>query len=229
MPKKGYKQTKEHRDKVAAALRGMKRSAETRARMRAAAIRRWNNPDEHIRHCARMNRPETRAKISASLIGNQRAKGMKHTAATKAVLSELWNGRKHTPKTIERMRAVQKGRTFSDASRRRMSEAQRRRFADPTNHYNWQGGKSHRPYDNRFTKGFRRRIRARQRFICADIDATCKRAGTKLHVHHIDGDKKNSTMSNCIALCASHHARAHTDPFAFDRYTAFIESLTRSD
>ena len=49
--------------------------------------------------------PETRAKLSASLIGNQHLLGHKHSQETREKMRKSQTGKTHTPETIEKMRA----------------------------------------------------------------------------------------------------------------------------
>lgn len=70
--------------------------------------------------------PEHRAKVSASLKGNQRATGMKHTEATKQHLSRIFSGVKRKPFTTEHranIAAAKTGKKASNAVRAAMSIA----------------------------------------------------------------------------------------------------------
>lgn len=71
---------------------------------------------------------------------------------------------------------------------------------------NWQGGKSFEPYPITWTARFKRKIRKRDAYLCM----VCNRHQDELNrshdVHHIDGDKDNTTKENCISLCNRHHS-----------------------
>lgn len=76
--------------------------------------------------------PEHRAKVSASLIGNQHAKGMKHSEATKALIAAKGMGRKPPPRsaaTRAAIAAARRGTKASAEARRKMSIAQLKRNA----------------------------------------------------------------------------------------------------
>jgi len=49
MPKPGYKQTPQHRERIAEALRGHKVSEETRAKMSASGLAAWERERERVR------------------------------------------------------------------------------------------------------------------------------------------------------------------------------------
>lgn len=68
---------------------------------------------------------------------------------------------------------------------------------------NWQGGKSFEPYDASFNKEFKKTVRERDGYICI----ICRLPG--YHVHHIDYNKLNTTLENCITLCNSCHSKVN--------------------
>jgi len=71
------------------------------------------------------------------------------------------------------------------------------------NHFNWQGGKSFKPYSIDWTETLRRSIRERDNYICQ----ICNQYGYP--VHHIDYDKKNCDPDNLITLCRSCHTKTN--------------------
>lgn len=74
---------------------------------------------------------------------------------------------------------------------------------------NWQGGKSFELYSLGWTKTCREQIRHRDGYkcqVCGVPEVECKR---KLHVHHIDYDKKNIGPNNLISLCNSCHVKTN--------------------
>lgn len=97
----GYTYTDEARAKMSAAKKGKPLSSE---------------------HCA---------KLSAALIGNQYALGMRHTPETKAKMSEQRKGNQHRlgiPHT-EETKAKLRGRKASDETRAKQSASQKARYA----------------------------------------------------------------------------------------------------
>ncbi|MBE3094084.1 MAG: HNH endonuclease [Actinobacteria bacterium] len=77
------------------------------------------------------------------------------------------------------------------------------------NHYNWQGGKSFEPYSLEFNKELKEQIRKRDNYICQECGIPQKELGYTLHCHHIDYDKKNSSLDNLISLCKSCHMQTN--------------------
>lgn len=70
----------------------------------------------------------------------------------------------------------------------------------------WRGGKSHEPYTEEFNEEFKEFIRSRENrncFICGKPES---KECTKLHIHHINYDKKDTTPETCVAVCVSCHA-----------------------
>lgn len=79
----------------------------------------------------------------------------------------------------------------------------------PWEHPNWQGGKSYEPYPLGWTKTFREQIRQRDNYRCRMCGVPEIECNKKLHVHHVDCDKKNLTLSNLITLCNRCHMKIH--------------------
>ena len=74
------------------------------------------------------------------------------------------------------------------------------------NHFNWQGGKSFEPYPLNWTERFKRMIRKRDCYLCMMCNRHQEEFNRSHDVHHIDGDKMNTTKENCITLCQRHHS-----------------------
>jgi len=73
----------------------------------------------------------------------------------------------------------------------------------------WKGGISFEPYGVGFNRKLKRQIRNRDNHICQECRFTEKQLGYKLHVHHIDYNKKNNNPSNLISLCNSCHSKTN--------------------
>ncbi len=74
---------------------------------------------------------------------------------------------------------------------------------------NWRGGKSFEPYPLGWNKTFKEQIRYRDGYkcqICGVPEVECK---SKLHIHHIDYDKKNIKEDNLISLCNKCHLKTN--------------------
>lgn len=104
--------------------------------------------------------------------------------------------------------------SYTEACRAAGIEAQEYRGSEFTprgaDHPNW---KDDARYQNGYAEGWtetkRQQIRDRDEHTCQECGETQKKhleqRGTKLHVHHIDGDKSNHSITNLITLCAGCH------------------------
>jgi hypothetical protein len=71
----------------------------------------------------------------------------------------------------------------------------------------WRGGVSFEPYDAQFNDRFKERVRKRDHYACRLCGISTEENGQAMDVHHIDYDKLNSVMSNCVSLCRSCHTK----------------------
>jgi len=94
-----------------------------------------------------------------------------------------------------------KGGTFSEESRKKMSETHKKMTGEKSN--NWMGGISFEPYSVDWTETLKRAIRERDKYICQ----LCSSYGKA--VHHIDYDKKNCNPDNLITLCRKCHSKTN--------------------
>lgn len=69
----------------------------------------------------------------------------------------------------------------------------------------WVDGKSFAPYSLNWNNTFRKSIRRRDAYLCVICDRHQDEFNRSHCVHHIDGDKMNTTKENCISLCHRHH------------------------
>lgn len=110
---------------VGAALKGHPVAAATREKLRAAFLGRPRCP-EAAKRAAEANRgqmrtEEQRARMSASQIGNQNAKGRKISDETRAKLSAWQVGRKMPPEAVAKTAEANRGRPLSDEHRAKLS------------------------------------------------------------------------------------------------------------
>lgn len=81
------------------------------------------------------------------------------------------------------------------------------------NNPSWKGGVSFEPYSPEFNGKLKERVRMRDGGRCVFCGLTDPEHvalfGYPLHVHHTDGDKKNSSPSNLLTLCQYCHNRWH--------------------
>lgn len=95
--------------------------------------------------------------------------------------------------------------------------AQEKRFTIPgeieklsgPNSHLWRGGSSHESYGSGFTQTLKRQIRDRDDHLCQMPGCYISENGWKHKVHHINYNKKDSSLVNLITLCHSHHARTN--------------------
>lgn len=95
------------------------------------------------------------------------------------------------------------------------------------NHPNWQGGKSFEPYSKEFSSALKERIRFLGNYRCFICGCTQLENGMALDVHHIDYNKKNSSIQNLIALCVSCHRKTNWNREYWLKY--FNEKLVRRE
>ncbi len=101
------------RRSLSEALRGRKFTEETRRKMRLASRERWKRPEEREKnsraHSGARLSEEHKRKISKSLIGNKRRKGIPHTEEVKRKMSEIskihWKDPKYARKVITALQA----------------------------------------------------------------------------------------------------------------------------
>ena len=83
---------------------------------------------------------------------------------------------------------------------------------------NWQGGISFEPYGLEFNNQLKEFIRQRDNFQCHECKYPQKQLGYKLHIHHIDYNKKNNHSNNLISLCRNCHAQTNFNRRDWTRY-----------
>jgi len=91
-------------------------------------------------------------------------------------------------------------------------------------HPNWQGGISYEPYCPVWKdKEYKQDIRNRDGNKC--LNPYCSKNGSKLHIHHIDYNKKNCHPSNLITVCNSCNSRANIDR---DWHTTWYQAIIKN-
>ncbi len=99
------------------------------------------------------------------------------------------------------------------------------------NHPNWLGGISFEPYGVEFNSKLRKQVHKRDNYRCQECfrhqDELYYKNGQKykLHVHHIDYNKKNNNLNNLISLCGSCHTQTSFGRNDWEHY--FNEKLNK--
>ena len=131
--------------------------------------------------------------------------------------ARFWLGKHLSEETTRRMSLSAKGRKLSEETKRKLSEINKGKHIGEKNHF-WRGGISYEPYSPEFNKELKEQIRKRDNYRCQECfrhqDELFKntKAGMrpyKLHVHHIDYNKKNNQEDNLISLCIGCHLQTN--------------------
>lgn len=150
---------------------------------------------------------ETKDKMSKARKGKPQPQMFTPEAMEKRRQSFI--GYKQTEEANRKRSEALKGRNFSPEHRKKLSEAGRKRTdIRGENSIWWRGGRKTYFYPDEFSPELKRRIRKRDGYKCqcCQISTYGTRYG---HVHHIDGDKSNSSESNLVLVCQSCHNSIH--------------------
>lgn len=162
-------------------------------------------------------------------------KGVKLSEETKQKMSETRKrlnipsprkGIKLSDETKQKLREANLGKVTPDLVRKKLSEAGKgktpwnkgKTYSSPKqslamrkeNNSNWKGGISFDPYPEGWVDDLKDSIRKRDNYvcqICGIFQDELIGFHKKLHVHHIDYNKKNLDPNNLIALCNSCHMK----------------------
>lgn len=184
MRPKGSKLSKEHKAKIALALKGNKNGGYFKdpiARGKKISQSRLNK----MKLLGYINSPETRKKMSEAKKGKA-----------------PWN----------------KGKEFSEESRKKMSIAQSKRFSIIENHPRWLGGKSFELYPREFSNKLKLKIRQRDNFTCQLCQVKEENYFQKLSINYIDYNKRNCNESNLITLCRGCNGKVNAKREYWSKY-----------
>ena len=209
MPKKGFKHPEDckhcewvrNRPKEEHPMYGKQHTKEAKELQRQAKLGFVPTP-EHIE------------KIKKANVGNKYTKG-KHTQTkeSKRAIGDAQLGNKHS---IGNQNA--KGYKHTLEAKLSMhlshinvplSQEHRQNLPRGEKHPNWKGGRSTFVYSVEWTGLLREQIRQRDNYQCQSCFRHQSEFKRKLHVHHIDEDKKNCSEENLISLCNSCHIKGH--------------------
>lgn len=192
MPKKGYKQTLEHREKISEARMGEKNPMYGKPSPMRGRFGK-DNPLYGRKF------PEKSAK----------QRGKKYPEKSKKITGEgnpNWKG------GLAILICKQCGKPFPVKQNQKKTS----KFCTMKCYHlwtigkdnpNWQGGTSFEPYGLEFNKQLKEQVRKRDNYICQECGYTEKQLDYRLSIHHIDFDKENNNSSNLISLCKSCHSK----------------------
>jgi hypothetical protein len=209
-----YKTSDETKEKLRILGIGRKQSKESieKTKLAQKGISRWNKEEKE------MLRQKTKQAWKDGKFGKERNKKigealkLQHKLGTrKCYFAGYWIGKKRDKQTFEKILNTKRinGTIFSGDK-----------------HYNWQGGKSFEPYGLDFNNQFKLAIKQRDGFMCLKCgmreEDSIKLFNRKLHIHHINYDKKLTIVENCCALCCRCNCEAN---FNRNSWTKFFQSL----
>jgi len=157
--------------------------------------------------------------------------GRKPTKETLLKLRLAKLGTKHTPETLNKLSKAKKGRSLSKEHTENIRKALKgikqpkislttqKSWQDPLirekrltgmsrKFYSWCAEvpfEVNKEYPTEFTTKLRNQIKQRDNFTCQECNKIESQLKYKLHVHHIDYNKKNNKPENLITLCKSCH------------------------
>lgn len=160
-----------------------------------------------------MKNPETAKKVSLALKGR--------------VITEEW--RRKISESLKGKKDPKKGKTYLEYyGEDRANEIKEKRsplFIGEKNP-NWRGGLSFEPYSKEFQEQFKEFIRQRDNLSCIKCnlfqDDHLKMYNRKLHIHHINYNKKLTIPENCCVLCQRCNSEVN---FNRAHWTKFFQSL----
>ena len=198
-------------------------SPETREKLRQAHLGTQHTPAaiEKIRQ-ANLGRPSLRkgTHVSLETLRKMREVHMGHFVSdvTRKKIREYnkktgkcppsRKGWQHSSTSIEKMKLVQTGRKVGEKNP------------------NWHGGISFEEYSIAWTEDLKEAIRKRDKCTCQFCgkkqEDLSEKLQKKLHVHHIDYDKKNLDFKNLISLCRSCHSKTN---YNREKWTGLLQTL----
>jgi|SRR3972149_5816624 len=162
-------------------------------------------------------------------------KGMKPTEISRQKMSIAKIGTKRTEESKIKQSKATKGRRIPKEAKQNMSKVQKERFKNKENHPmfgkhqteearqkivkafkgrnvgknnpNWKDGVSFEIYPQEFNKELKQFIKDRDNYACQYPG--CTEIHDRLHVHHIDYNKKNNNSENLITLGTSCHIKTN--------------------
>lgn len=231
MPKKGYKQTKEHienhrktlKGKTYEEIVGIKKAKEWKKKQHKSLIKKWQEPKRKNEASERMKgnksitkRLDVRKKLSIASIKRwqnlkerrkqgERIKGDKNPAKRPEV-------RKTISEKLKRYHKLNPGKGWLCRTTLTVWNKGLIGYNSGSEHWNWQGGISNEPYSFDFNRKLKESIRERDNYTCQLTGQYGK------CVHHIDYNKKNSDHRNLITLSRSSNSKVNVNREYWQKY-----------
>jgi len=117
-------------------------------------------------------------------------------------------GKKQSEEAKKKQIEAQKGKKrkpFSEEHIQKLKESHTGKTGELAS--NWQNGKSYEDYGIEFNKELKQSILERDNYACQFPN--CTEIHKRLHVHHVDYNKKNNNSENLITLGTSCHTRTN--------------------
>jgi len=160
--------------------------------------------------------PEIRAKNSAGMMGKKNAEGYKHAPEARANMRAAQNRPEVKAKKSAAMMGKKKSnrvgnKGFGGHKHTPETKARQSAASNGPNNSQWRGGISRKPYAWTWNAELREEVRRRDGYrcqLCGVPQAECR---TKLPVHHVDYDKRNSDPVNLTALCGPCNSKVNAN------------------
>jgi len=207
--RKKYFEKPEHRENMRKKNLGKKQSIEICRKKGESMKKVWQDEKWAAKRIAGIRRtarsPEMRAKMARISRGRVQSEYTKRLVAEK--IKAKWQTEEYRNKMLEanRTKKMRKIRSKNSSGENNPMYGKKGEFAS-----NWRGGISRDPYAFEFNNELKEAIKERDRYVCQNCGNK-----KRLHVHHIDYDKKNSDATNLITLCNVCHAKTN---FGRDRW-----------
>ena len=217
---KGKKFSKEHRQRLSQNklkyFKDESKKKKMRVILKKCSLQRWSQPNARKKH-SQIMKSKIRTKEHNKKIGDAQ-KGKIISEEHKKKVSIAMKGRKPpiTSQTFEEYYGEEKAKEMkTNISKLHTGKKLTKEHIEilrsqcgeksPT----WRGGLSFEPYTNKWTEKLREKIRKRDGFCCTLCAKSQNQFNEKLHIHHIDYDKKNCSEGNLISLCRRCHLKTN--------------------
>jgi len=200
MPKKGYKQTEEHKRNIQKSQLGEKNHFYGKHHTKATRVKISNNRKGKYAgesHWLYKKGYLIEGEKNGNYGENENLKEEKNPFYKK----------KHTKETIKKLRNINLGKTLSEETKNKISIKLIGTNCGENNPA-WKGGVSGEPYCEQWLdQDYKESIKERDDYKC--LNPECNKTTNKLCIHHINYDKKNCHPSNLITVCFSCNSKAN--------------------